>query len=275
MITLRFFQDELHGIVLDLLYAHDLFIGYTRESSIAVVQSWRDHSCNKLFCGTVREERTDRGDTPECEKRSAAEATDVLFHWQRLVKVRNGSLKRNCNFHLCLQTSSRPNWHALMNLQASSQFFSVLSFSLLLCIHDKVSLIQDWMLDWAEVKLLGGAQSEISVSSAYLWWSQLWHAMTSDRGCEYRVNNTGPRADPWGTPKTRGIGVDIKPSTTTDCVLSLRYDSNQDSANPEIPKVLSSRLNRIPEQNELQLFFSCTGGVLEWLLINFGHTHTT
>ena len=39
MITLRFFQDELHGIVLDLLYAHDLFIGYTHESSIAVVQS--------------------------------------------------------------------------------------------------------------------------------------------------------------------------------------------------------------------------------------------
>ena len=70
--------------------------------------------------------------------------------------------------------------------------------------------------------------------------------MTSERGCEYRVNSTGPRTDPWGTPKTRAIGVDIKPSTTTDSVLvSLRYDSNQDSANPEIPKVLSSRLNRM------------------------------
>ena len=68
--------------------------------------------------------------------------------------------------------------------------------------------------------------------------------MTSDRGCEYRVNSTGPRTDPRGTPKTGAIGVDIKPSTTTDCVLSLRYDSNQDSATPEIPKVLSSRLNR-------------------------------
>ena len=69
--------------------------------------------------------------------------------------------------------------------------------------------------------------------------------MTSDRGCEYRVNSTGPRTDPWGTPKTRGIGVNIKPSTTTDCVLSLRYDSDQDSTTPEIPKVLSSRLNRM------------------------------
>ena len=68
--------------------------------------------------------------------------------------------------------------------------------------------------------------------------------MTSDRGCEYRVNSTDPRTDPRGTPKIRGIGVDIKPSATTDCVLSLRYDSNQDSATPEIPKVLSSRLNR-------------------------------
>ena len=82
MITLWFFQDELHGIVLDLLYVHDLFIGYTCESSIAVVQSWRDRSRNKLFCGTVREEQTDRGDSPECKKCSAAEASDVLFHWQ-------------------------------------------------------------------------------------------------------------------------------------------------------------------------------------------------
>ena len=70
------------------------------------------------------------------------------------------------------------------------------------------------------------------------------YAMPSDRGCEYRVNSTGPRTDPRGTPKTGATGVDIKPSTTTDCVLSLRYDSNQDSATPEIPKVLSSRLNR-------------------------------
>ena len=34
MITLRFFQDELRGVVLDLLYARDLFIGYTYESRL-------------------------------------------------------------------------------------------------------------------------------------------------------------------------------------------------------------------------------------------------
>ena len=39
MITLRFFQDEPCGIVLDLLYVRDLFIVYSCESSIAVVQS--------------------------------------------------------------------------------------------------------------------------------------------------------------------------------------------------------------------------------------------
>ena len=66
--------------------------------------------------------------------------------------------------------------------------------------------------------------------------------MTSDRGCEHRMNSTGPRTDPWGTPKTRSIDVDVN---TTDRVLSLRYDSNQDSTNPEIPKVLSCRLNRM------------------------------
>ena len=77
--------------------------------------------------------------------------------------------------------------------------------------------------------------------------------MTSDRGCEYRVNSTGPRTDPRGTAKTRGIGVDIKPSTTTDCVLPFRYDSNQDSATPEIPKVLSSRLKSLSRVSKAAL----------------------
>ena len=36
MITLRFFQDEPCGVVLDLFYARDLLIGYSCKSSIAV-----------------------------------------------------------------------------------------------------------------------------------------------------------------------------------------------------------------------------------------------
>ena len=39
MITLQFFQVEPCGAVLDLFYARDLFMGYSCESSIAVVQS--------------------------------------------------------------------------------------------------------------------------------------------------------------------------------------------------------------------------------------------
>ena len=39
MITLQLFQDRPGSIVLDLSYAHDLFIGYAYESSVAVVQS--------------------------------------------------------------------------------------------------------------------------------------------------------------------------------------------------------------------------------------------
>ena len=38
MITLRFFKDEPCGVVLELLYARDLFFGYSCESSTAVVR---------------------------------------------------------------------------------------------------------------------------------------------------------------------------------------------------------------------------------------------
>ena len=138
MITLRFFQDEPCGVVLDLLYAHNLFIGYSCKSSIALVQSWRDHKHNKLFCGTVREERMDRGDSPECKKHSAAEATDVLFHWQCLVKmhskVRNGGLKRNAtSTYICRLKPTE-----LIRTDEPTSIisvFSVLSFSLCLLFN--------------------------------------------------------------------------------------------------------------------------------------------
>ena len=39
------------------------FIRYTCESSIVVVQSQHDHGCNKLCCGTVRQEWLDRCDS--------------------------------------------------------------------------------------------------------------------------------------------------------------------------------------------------------------------
>ena len=48
-------------------------------------------------------------------------------------------------------------------------FIFVLNAILLVYIHNRASLMQVLMLDWAELKLLGGALSALSVSSAYLW----------------------------------------------------------------------------------------------------------
>ena len=123
MTTLRFiyilfvFKDKPRCAVLGLSYARDLLIGYTSKSSIAVVLSWRDHGCNALFCGTVRRERMDRRDSPECKKRSTAEATDVLFHWQSgqdalHFQVRNSALKKNATSnYICRLAADRTDTH--------------------------------------------------------------------------------------------------------------------------------------------------------------------
>ena len=44
------------------------------------------------------------------------------------------------------------------------------------------------------------------------------------------VNSDGPRADHWRTPKSKVVGVDTKAATITDCILSVKCISNQDSA---------------------------------------------
>ena len=69
----------------------------------------------------------------------------------------------------------------------------------------------------------------------------LWH--------ETRVVNTGWIVHVRGPipeeHQRQGVLVGTSNRQPQNCVLSLRYDSNQDSATPEIPKVLSSRLNRM------------------------------
>ena len=50
------------------------------------------------------------------------------------------------------------------------------------------------------------------------------------------VNSDGPRADHWRTPKSKVVGVDTKPATITDCILSVKCISNQDSAIDKTPK---------------------------------------
>ena len=65
MITLRFFQDEPRGVVLYLLFARDLFIGYTCKSSM--IMDATSFSVELL-------DRNRRIDA------ILLEATDVLFH---------------------------------------------------------------------------------------------------------------------------------------------------------------------------------------------------
>ena len=132
-----------------------------------------------------------------------------------------------------------------MNLKASSQFF--------FCVKLQFVALHPWQSIAYTGLNVGLSRSEIArwctvrdfcvISVLVIVTAVTCYDIR--QGLWIQGDSTGPRTDPWVTPKTRGIGVDIKPSTTTDCVLSLRYDSNQDSANPEIPKVLSSRLNRM------------------------------
>ena len=54
----------------------------------------------------------------------------------------------------------------------------------------------------------------------------------------YRVNRIGPRTEPWGTTYTRTL------LTLTQCFLSVRYDLNQSSAIPDMPKAVWSLFNK-------------------------------
>ena len=99
---------------------------------------------------------------------------------------------------------------------------SVFNMSLLLFIHNKMSSIHVWMPVSTEQSSSGGALCESSVSSAYLWKSQPWAEMTSNRGWEYNMNKTGLRTEPRGTPYTRGLEADTMPSTITDWQWTLR-----------------------------------------------------
>ena len=113
MITLRFFQDEPCGVVLDLLYARGLFIGYSCESSIAVVNL--DVITDATSSSVELLERNGRIEAILLSARNAVRQrilmccfTDSV--WSRctaryLTRVSG----KECNFHLYLQTRSRPN----------------------------------------------------------------------------------------------------------------------------------------------------------------------
>ena len=61
----------------------------------------------------------------------------------------------------------------------------------------------------------------------------------------YMTKSRGPRTEPWGTPCERGELGDLKLPMETNCSLSVRYDLNQVSGVPVIPKSVSSRVSSV------------------------------
>ena len=69
----------------------------------------------------------------------------------------------------------------------------------------------------------------------------MWfHQHMSPRGEVYRVNNTGQRTDPCGTPCVSLTASDSKPPITTFCVLPVRYKHIQLNAVPLRPSNISA-----------------------------------
>ena len=56
-----------------------------------------------------------------------------------------------------------------------------------------------------------------------------------------KVNNTGPKMEPWGTLHTKSAQLEKQLSTETACDMSERYEQNQDNE-PEIQSSVNERM---------------------------------
>ena len=105
-----------------------------------------------------------------------------------------------------------PNWSVLHADHVSSgeicdllptSINSVLSgfnFSLLAIIQSETSCQHCWTNDSDISGSVLEREREICVSSAYRWWQMLCLIITLLKGVVYRVNKSGSRTEPWGTP---------------------------------------------------------------------------
>ena len=66
--------------VVVVVEASDLFISFTCESGITIVQPRSDRGRDKLGGGTVRQQRTNRRNVHDCKKCGTAESIAVLLH---------------------------------------------------------------------------------------------------------------------------------------------------------------------------------------------------
>ena len=74
----------------------------------------------------------------------------------------------------------------------------------------------------------------------------LWRRSISPRGEVYKRYRMGPRTEPWGTPHKRESLSDSDTSIWTNWERSVKYDVNQSSALPLIPKSVDNRWSKIP-----------------------------
>ena len=73
------------------------------------------------------------------------------------------------------------------------------------------------------------------VSSAYKWWSKLLLWIRELSGVVYRVNGSGPRTEPWGTPQNKGTDIEICFLIFIDWNLFIKNERIQVSAVPDMP----------------------------------------
>ena len=100
------------------------------------------------------------------------------------------------------------------------------------------SLLQSmqFCIRWTVVsKWSGWQESRCWVSTAKDWLKIEWRSIKFESGFVYKMNKTGPRTEPCGTPKQRMDGFELLLSMVTTRVLPVRDDLNHDTAVPEMP----------------------------------------
>ena len=89
------------------------------------------------------------------------------------------------------------------------------------------------------VKLFSAVVESLDPEDTYSWLSseQRWCELRIQKSCDFRgvvqrVNSSGPRTDPWGTPKVRWTLEDRRSPSFILRHLPVRHDLVQSSAKP-------------------------------------------
>ena len=75
---------------------------------------------------------------------------------------------------------------------------------------------------------------------AYCEWQIQKPAITVAISATYKLNSSGSRTDPWGTPNAHAAVDERSVPTRMNCDRSVKYESSHWIAQPEIPKVYSN-----------------------------------